>query len=87
MWVYPNGNGSGYFRTDWSAAQIAKLPIDRLTAPERLTLVNDLNFARSAGLVDAAAAQAVLQKLVGDRELEIADAAAKAMADINVQPR
>jgi alanyl aminopeptidase len=81
VWVYPNGNGSGYFRTDWSAAQVAALPIGRLTAPERLTLVDDLNFARSAGLLDAAAVQVVLMKLAGDRELEIAEAAAKAMEE------
>ncbi len=83
-WVYPNGNGSGYFRTDWTAAQLAALSdrvLARLTAAERLTLVNDLNFARTTGKLDAVAVQPMLKKLASDREPEIADAAAKALAD------
>lgn len=81
-WIYPNINGSGYYRTEWSAAQLATLSdrmLARLNAAERLTLVNDLNFARVVGKIETAAVEPLLKKLASDREPEIAQAATKAL--------
>ncbi|HEX5430756.1 MAG TPA: M1 family aminopeptidase [Bryobacteraceae bacterium] len=70
-WIYLNAGGTGYYRTEWSAAQLAALPLDRLTPAERLTLAYDL---RAQG-ADSEAARSVLAKLAADPEPEIAAAA------------
>ena len=72
-WVYWNTSGSGYFRTEWTAAQLQALDVARLTAAERLMLVYDLTAQK--GRVDATA---VLAKLAADSEPEVASAAATA---------
>jgi len=72
-WVYANADGTGYYRTTWTAEQLGTLPVDRLTAAERLTLAYDLR----AQTTDRGAAHAVLTKLAKDPEAEVS-AAAKA---------
>jgi alanyl aminopeptidase len=77
-WVYPNANGTGYYRTEWTAAQLVLLSdrvLPRLTAPERLTLVDDLKELERRGRLDRAAAEPLLKKLASDPEPEIAEAA------------
>jgi hypothetical protein len=70
-WVYLNAVGTGYYRTVWSAAQIAALPLDRLTPAERLTLVFDLRAQKT----DRPAAHAELMMLAVDPEPAVARAA------------
>ena len=81
-WVYLNANGSGYYRTEWNARQLATLAdraLGRLTAAERLTLVNDVSELRRVGKLDGSAVEPVLKKLLLDMEPEISAAAKKAM--------
>jgi cytosol alanyl aminopeptidase len=73
-WVYWNAGGTGYFRTEWSAAQLKALDMARLTAAERLMLVYDLTAQK--GQADALA---VLTKLAGDAQPEVAKAAGLAV--------
>jgi len=70
-WLYLNAGGTGYYRTAWSAEQIAALSLDRLTPAERLTLVFDLRAQKN----DRAAAHAELVKLVSDPEPAVMRAA------------
>ena len=70
-WTYLNAGGTGYYRTVWTAEQLAGLPLDSLTAAERLTLAYDLR----AQATDRPAAHAVLMKLATDPEAEVAGAA------------
>jgi alanyl aminopeptidase len=70
-WVYLNAGGTGYYRTTWTAAALARLEPARLTAAERLTLVYDLRAQKA----DRAAARETLRKLSKDPEPEIARAA------------
>jgi hypothetical protein len=81
-WVYANTNGSGYYRTEWSASQLPLLA-DRvlpwLTAAERLTLLNDLNELLRGGRLDRPSVEPLLKKLASDAVPEIAEAAGKAL--------
>jgi alanyl aminopeptidase len=81
-WVFANTNGSGYYRTEWSAAQLPVLA-DRvlpwLTAPERLTLLNDLNELLRGGRLDRPSLEPLLKRLASDAVPEIAEAAGKAL--------
>jgi alanyl aminopeptidase len=70
-WTYLNAGGTGYYRTIWTAEQLAGLPLDNLAASERLTLAYDLR----AQTTDRVAAHAVLMKLASDPESEVAGAA------------
>jgi alanyl aminopeptidase len=77
-WVYPNAGGTGYYRSDWTAEQLAALAaegLDKLSAPERLTLAYDVRAQQKAGRLSDAAAQPILEKLASDPEPEIANAA------------
>lgn len=77
-WVYPNAGGTGYYRSEWTAAQLTALAangLDKLSAPERLTLAYDLLAQQKAGRLEAAVAQAILEKLASDSVPEIANAA------------
>ena len=77
-WVYPNAGGTGYYRTEWTAAQLAALAadgLDKLSAPERLTLAYDVRAQQKAGHLSDAAAQPILERLASDHEPEIANAA------------
>lgn len=74
-WLYLNAGGSGYYRTAWSADQIAALPLDRLTPAERLTLVFDLRAQKN----DRAAAYGELVKLESDPEPAVMRAAQAAV--------
>lgn len=81
-WVYFNAGGAGYYRSEWTAAQLAGLSdrgLAQLTAAERLTLVYDVRAEQRAGKLDAAAAQPLLVKLAADTEPEIARAARDAL--------
>lgn len=73
-WVYLNAGGTGYYRTEWTAAQLGTLDVSRLTAPERMTLVGDLKELKSKLDVSA-----MLTKLSTDAEPEIAKAASDAL--------
>ena len=70
-WTYLNAGGTGYYRTIWTGDQLTALPLDRLTAAERLTLAFDLR----AQSTERATARAVLMKLAGDPEAEVSSAA------------
>ncbi len=45
-WIYPNAGASGYYRTEWTPQALEALPLDKLTAAERLTLIYDLRVAK-----------------------------------------
>jgi alanyl aminopeptidase len=70
-WIEPNAGGTGYYRTTWSAAQLAALTLKDLLPAERLTLAFDLR----AQATDRPAARGSLAKLAADPEPEIARAA------------
>jgi len=72
-WIYPNGGGTAYVRTEWTAEQLAALDLTQLTASERLTLVYDLRAAKKF-------TAPILRTLAGDAQPEIAKAAADAIA-------
>jgi cytosol alanyl aminopeptidase len=72
-WIYPNANGSGYFRTEWSEEQLAALDLAQLTASERLTLIYDLRASKNI-------TSPLLKTLVSDVQPEIAKAATDVMA-------
>jgi alanyl aminopeptidase len=72
-WIYPNSGGSAYFRTEWSAEQLAALDLAQLSAAERLTLVYDIRASKNI-------TSPVLRALSSDAEPEIAKAASDAMA-------
>jgi len=73
-WIYVNSGATGYYRTEWTLAQLNTLDISALTAAERLTLVYDLRALKPR--VDVAA---YLTKLTSDAEPEIAKAAGEAI--------
>ena len=70
-WMYFNTGGTGYYRTDWNADQLAALDVTKLTAAERLTLVYDLHAMKIYS-------SPVLKALAEDPEPEIAKAATEA---------
>ena len=72
-WMYFNAGGAGYYRTQWDARLLAALPLDQLTAAERLTLVYDLEARKNAS------ARAALERLQTDHEPEIVQAASEAL--------
>jgi alanyl aminopeptidase len=67
-WIEFNSGASGYYRTEWSAAELNALDLNKLSAPERLMLVYDLRAAHSDS--------ALLKKLADDPEPEIVRAVA-----------
>jgi cytosol alanyl aminopeptidase len=72
-WIELNSGGTGYYRTRWSTAQLQALlaqGLARLSAAERLTLVYDLRAMESS-----TEGSALLKRLAGDSEPEIAKAA------------
>jgi cytosol alanyl aminopeptidase len=74
-WIEPNAGGTGYYRTTWTAAQLAALPLTQLSPAERLMMAYDL----AALLKDRDAARASLTKLAADSEPEVAKAAQDAL--------
>lgn len=77
-WIEMNSGGTGYYRTEWSATQLGALTdreLMQLPAAERLTLVYDLR-AQFQTATASAEASALLTRLAGDAEPEIAKAAA-----------
>ena len=81
-WIYPNAGGTGYYRTAWTADQLAAMGDEgasSLTAAERLTLAYDLRALAKAKRLDMHAAQAVLTRLTTDSEPEIVRAATEAL--------
>lgn len=81
-WIEPNAGGTGYYRTTWTAAQLAALPLVQLSPAERLMLVYDL----AAQPTNRDAARASLTKLASDSEPEVAQAARDALP-ANGKPR
>ncbi len=75
-WIEPNAGATGYYRTTWSAEQLAALPLAQLSPAERLMLAYDLTAAPTA---NRAAARASLTKLAADSEPEVAKAAQDAL--------
>jgi alanyl aminopeptidase len=73
-WIFPNVDGTGYYRTVWSEAQLAALRLEQLTPAERLTLAYDLHAQK-----ENRAGAAVLRKLLNDGEPEVAAAARAAL--------
>jgi alanyl aminopeptidase len=76
-WIATNSGGTGYYRTEWSSAQLSALMdrgLTQLSAAERLTLVYDLRAMQSTVEVSA-----LLKKLAADQEAEIAKAAGDAL--------
>ncbi len=74
-WTFLNAGGTGYYRSVWTAGQLSRLPLDQLTAAERLTLAYDLRALKT----DRPAAHAVLTRLALDPEAEVASAAKEAL--------
>jgi aminopeptidase N len=68
-WIYANAGGTGYYRTSWTAAQLATLPLETLTPSERLTLAYDLKAAKNLD------GKLMLLRLATDPQPEIAAAA------------
>jgi alanyl aminopeptidase len=71
-WILVNAGGAGYYRTAWTAAQVAAISIvlDQLSASERLTLLYDL-----AAFPAKEFAQPIFRRLLSDPEPEIVHAA------------
>jgi len=69
-WIYLNAGANGYYRTEWTAAQLSTLGVPQLTAAERLMLVYDLRFVKPR--VDVSA---LLTTLSSDSVPEVAKAA------------
>jgi cytosol alanyl aminopeptidase len=74
-WIEPNSGATGYYRTTWTAAQLAALPVAQLSPAERLMLTYDLEALPK----DREAARVLLTKLASDSEPEIAKAAQDAL--------
>jgi alanyl aminopeptidase len=74
-WIEPNAGGTGYYRTTWTAAQLAALPLAQLSPAERLTLAYDL----AALTANHDAARVSLTKLASDAEPEVSRAAQDAL--------
>jgi aminopeptidase N len=82
-WIYLNSGATGYYRTDWSMSQVSALMnrgLTQLSAAERLTLVYDLR-AQFQTLTPSPEVSALLTRLSGDAEPEIAKAAADAIGN------
>jgi len=81
-WILVNAGGAGYYRTAWTAAQVAAISIvlDQLSASERLTLLYDL-----AALPAKEFAQPIFRRLLSDPEPEIVHAARIALG-FEVEP-
>ena len=77
-WIVPNAGALGYYRTTWTAAQLASLPLQELSEGERLELAYDLRSQTA----ERAAARAVLSRLASDPQPEVQ----KAAEDAGVQP-
>ncbi len=73
-WIYFNSGATGYYRTEWTAAQLASLDFSALSAAERLQLVYDLRALKARLDVTA-----YLTRLTSDAEPEIAKAAGESM--------
>lgn len=89
-WIYPNANGSGYYRTRLDARQITAVVDEalwQLTAAERLTLAHDLGALLHDGATDRATVLVALRRLAGDREPEVAAAAKSILEGRAEQPR
>jgi alanyl aminopeptidase len=89
-WIYWNAGGTGYYRSDWTPAQLSALSekgLDKLTAAERLTLVYDLRAMKLGKLMEASAMDPLLTKLASDPQPEIAQAAQQALTGEAPQER
>jgi alanyl aminopeptidase len=71
-WIFLNAGGAGYYRTDWTAAQLASIAnvLDRLSAAERLTLAYDLAVLQKSGTLKEAA-ESIFRRMLFDPEPEI----------------
>jgi alanyl aminopeptidase len=69
-WIYLNSGATGYYRTEWTAAQLSALDIASLSAAERLMLVYDLR-----ALKDRMDVTPYMTKLAEDPEPEVVRAA------------
>jgi len=89
-WIYWNAGGTGYYRSDWTPAQLSALSengLDKLTEAERLTLVYDLRAMKLGKLMEAPAMDPLLTKLASDPQPEVAQAAKQALAGEAPQER
>jgi alanyl aminopeptidase len=76
--LYLNAGGTGYYRTEWTPAQLGALEDagwTNLTPAEKLTLGFDLRAQRAS----SPEAKAILTRLASDREPAIATAAVEAL--------
>ena len=81
-WIYLNANGTGYYRTAWTGAQLEALEengLSQLTGSERLTLVYDLRALRPAAKLGPRVTDPLLNRLAKDVQPEIARAARVAL--------
>ena len=82
VWFNPNADATGYYRTEWTPAQLDQLArggLARMNAAERLALLDDLAALRRSGRLDLLAVQPLLEILAFDREPEVARAAREQM--------
>jgi len=73
-WIWPNGKGSGYYRSMLTATLLDSLiqkGYGQLEEPERLALVGDLEGLTSTNQLPAAEAMTILPQLVRDPEARV----------------
>jgi alanyl aminopeptidase len=80
-WFFLNAGGTGYYRTEWSTADLFALrgALDALTLAEKLTLVFDLQAQKARG----GEAKAILTSLVSETEPSVSIAAGAALKALN----
>ena len=73
-WIFANAGGAGYYRTLWTAPQLAAIAknIDRLSPAERLTLAYDIAALLKAGTLTREDTEPVFKQMLADPEPQIA---------------
>ncbi len=80
-WVYLNAKGTGYYRTEWGAAELSAIrpALNELTLAEKLTLVYDLQAQKTRG----AEARTILARLAEEGDPAVGMPAAAALKALN----
>lgn len=81
-WVLPNEGGIGYYRTRPAGKLLDRLLANagKLTLPERVGLIGDVNALVASGDVDIKVALAMMDKLAKDRSRHLVDASIELIA-------
>lgn len=81
-WMFANAGGTGYYRLEWTPAQLSVLAssgLSKLNDAERLTFVNDLNAEQKAGHIDASVTEPIFKQLTSDTVQDVSNAAKQAL--------